>query len=147
MWQRLFSGIQDSNFEIDQLIALLDQFAKKIETVKDFRGVSELLLKILKRNEIKVQFNDVENKLFAVVDIIWTHRKEDFIRYDNLINTATNTELGNVLLSSIYMISYCNKIQGIPERYKNFLEKNLKLKAEERNIVLCILAGHFNFCI
>lgn len=145
VWQRLFSGIQDSNFEIDQLIALLDQFAKKIETVKDFRGVSELLLKILKRNEIKVQFNDVENKLFAVVDIIWTHRKEDFIRYDNLINTATNTELGNVLLSSIYMISYCNKIQGIPERYKNFLEKNLKLKAEERNIVLCILAGHFNF--
>ena len=144
-WQRLLVGIQDSNFEIDQLIALLDQFAEKIKTVKDIRGVSELLLKILKRNEIKVQFNVLENKLFAVVDIIWAHRKEDSAKYDNLIKTVINTELGNVLLSSIYMLSYCDKTQGIPKRYKSFWEKNLKLKAEEKNIALCILAGHFNF--
>lgn len=145
VWQRLLRGIQDSNFEMDQLMNLLDQFVEKIETVKDIRGVSELLLKILKRDEIKKQFKVVENRLFAVLDIIWSHRKNYFDKYNNLIDTVVNTELGNVLLSSIYMLSYCDKTQGIPERYKDFWEKNLKLKAEENNIVLCILAGHFNF--
>lgn len=144
-WQRLLSGIQDSNFEMDQLMNLLDQFVEKIETVKDIRGVSELLLKILKRDEIKKQFKIVENRLFAVLDIIWAHRKKHFDKYNNLIDTVINTELGNVLLSSIYMLSYCDKTQRIPERYKDFWEKNLKLKAEEKNIVLCILAGYFNF--
>lgn len=143
-WQRLLSGIQDSNFELDQLIALLDQFADKIETVKDFRGMSELLLKILKRNEIKGQFDAMENKLFAVIGLIWTHRKEDFVRYDNLITTVINTELGNVLLSSIYMLSYCDKTRGIPEKYKSFWEKNLKLENGEKDVVLCMLAGYFN---
>lgn len=32
---------------------LLDQFVEKIETVKDIRGVSELLLKILKEMKSK----------------------------------------------------------------------------------------------
>ena len=144
-WQSLLSGIQDSNFELDQLIGLLEQLAEKIEIVKDRLGMSELLLKILKRNEIKVRFNDMENKLFAVVDIIWNHRKEALVKNDYLINTVINTELGNVLLSSIYMLSYCDKTQGIPKRYKSFWEKNLQLKAEEKNIVQCILVGHFNF--
>ena len=87
----------------------------------------------------------IENKLFGIADTIWNYRQEDFVQSDRSIETAMNTGLGNILRSSIYMLSYCDETQGIPERYKSFWEKNLLLEGKEKNIVLCILAGYFNF--
>lgn len=144
-WQRLLIGIQDSNFKVDQLIALIDRFAAKMEIVKDICGLSEIFLKIVKSEETKKRFITIENKLFGIADTIWNYRQEDFVQSDRLIETAMNTGLGNILRSSIYMLSYCDETQGIPERYKSFWEKNLLLEGKEKNIVLCILAGYFNF--
>ena len=77
----------------------------------------------------------IENKLFGIADTIWNYRQEDFVQSDRLIETAMNTGLGNILRSSIYMLSYCDETQGIPERYKSFWEKNLLLEGKEKNIV------------
>lgn len=144
-WQRLLIGIQDSNFGAEQLIEVLKQFAEKMEIVKDIHGMSELLLRTLKRNEIKEYFHDRENELFLIMETIWNHRNKNYINSDRLIDIVINSDLGNVLLSSIYMLSYCDKEQGIPERYKDFWEKNLNLKDKEKDISLCVLAGNFNF--
>lgn len=53
----------------------------------------------------------IENKLFGIADTIWNYRQEDFVQSDRLIETAMNTGLGNILRSSIYMLSYCDETQ------------------------------------
>lgn len=144
-WDRLFYGIEDSKYGIKELNRLLNLLVTHIEQVKSVLGLSRVLLETVRKEEMKKEFVFYEKDLCKAANIIWDYRKEDRNKFERLIDTTLNTILGNVLLSQISMLSYYDSIKGIPDTYRNFFEKNLNLSGKEKNIVLCILAGHFNF--
>lgn len=143
-WQRLVHGVQDSNYNVKELISLFDIMVDQIKEVKDILGLSELLREIVKRDEIKEQFALYEKVLCCAADTIWNYRGKNQNQFDELITTVINSVLGNVLLSRVYMLLYRRDSHGIPKDYKLFFEKNLELTGEEKDIVLCVLGGHFN---
>lgn len=145
VWERLLYGVQESNYSVKELVGLLDFMVEHIETVKDILGLSRLLWEILRKDTIKEEIASYEKNIYQAVNTIWNYRGTMYYKFDRLIDAAINTVLGNILLSCVYKLFHDKTQEGITNDYKCFLEKNLELDGEEKDIALCILAGHFNF--
>ena len=69
---------------------------------------------------------------------------EEKVDCGRFVDLTLNSTIGAILLSWIYMISYEDEIT-IPSKYKEHFEKAIRLRSWEKNVSVCILAGHFNF--
>lgn len=144
VWSRMIQGIKEADIDIDKRIKLLSYLSEHIGIVGDTIGLAKFLKDTIEKDTIKNEFTTYELQLFEIANAIWENRDDHDYGFGRLIDTTINSALGNVLLSYIYMISYCDE-EGIPKKYKEVFDKNLDLDGLDKEISLCVLAGYFNF--
>jgi hypothetical protein len=98
----------------------------------------------LQNEEMQQIFKAHEQVLFDLSVKLWNLRDTAKPSEMRLIDKTLNTATGVVLMSWIYMVSYSDNV-GIPEPYIARFEEALQLNSWEREVAVCILAGHFNF--
>lgn len=146
IWQHIFYGLYDSMFPMQESVDLLVYLSTAIEDWGFDAHLANLLFNILRRNEIKDTFSEYETKLYSVSEIVWNKRKRKKHDFGRLIDATLNTMTGTVILSWIYMVSYQEEAI-IPSCYKDRFEQALRLRSWEKNVAVCVLAGHFNFLL
>ena len=146
-WERLLMGIENSSFSVSESVSLLMILSNKIYNVKDVLGLSRLFYSVVRKSETKANFANYEKELVTMSRLIYEYRDEkDYeCKYEKTLHAVLNTTLGNIMLSTVYMISYNEKKKEIPNIYISIIESALELTGYERKIVLCVLVGQFNF--
>ena len=144
VWNRLIQAIQDGEAGADERIDLLKLMSDHLSVCTDVNSQASFLWNILRREDIKGVFCERESQLLEIANTLWNSRGGCDVHMDKLVDASLNTALGNILISYIYMLSYCGE-KGIPDRYKKFFEENLKLEGYEKQLVLCVIGGYFNF--
>lgn len=144
IWQYVFYGIQKAEYKLDNVWSLFMFIIHNIDTVGYIYGAAECLWKILQRENIKSIFLNCEQDFFDAAEILWNSRKQEKKAFPKTIDATLNTTIGCILFSWIYMVSFIDE-RTIPKKYKIYFEEALKLESWEKNVSVCILAGHFNF--
>lgn len=148
IWEALFYGICYSKFSTKKLVEIVSIFMENIKDIKNIVGMSRLIFEVIQKKEFKENFAEYSEDFFNYVFSIWELREKSFNNVKNIedmLNKSVNTTLGNSLLSFVYMLSYQDKENRIPEKYMGIFNKNLNLTDKtEDTIAMFILAGHFN---
>lgn len=144
IWQHIIYGMENANLSLDEVVNVLIILSSHITDIGCDKEVSRLLYKIVRRDDMKDTFPVYENELFSVSETLWNNRDRKIIELDRCIDLTLNTTIGMILLSWIIMISY-NDDLIIPNQYKIYFDGALKLRPVEKRVVVCILAGYFNF--
>lgn len=144
IWDCLFRGFEEAEQTICETVSLLNMLSKIVDMLHDVQGLAHYLLKALQREEMKQLFDKNEQMLFELSLKLWNMRATKKPETMRLIDKTLNTTTGIVLMCWIHMISYSCK-KEIPILYKSKLEEALQLKTWEREVAVCVLAGHFNF--
>lgn len=144
VWQYVFYGLQNDNYNLEDSVYYLKLIADNIDLINNIYGASEYLWNVLKKPDMKSFFANNEQLLFSVSEVFWDHKVQEEIGLSRTMDKAYNSTIGHILFSWIQMISLRTE-KDIPERYKNHFEEALKLKSQDKTIVVCILVGHFNF--
>ena len=144
IWNCLFRGLEEADLSIDEALSWCSECLKIIEVLSDVHVIAHYLLNVLQNKEIRQKFIENEKEMFALSLKIWNKRNINKPSLMRIIDRVFNTTTGIVLLCWIYMISYSDNTE-ISISYITMLEEALKLKYWEREVVVCVLAGHFNF--
>lgn len=144
VWINLIQAIKESSMSADEIINSLSYLANHLDVVENVIDISIALNNLLHHKFLKDENSGYEEKSLNIVGILWDSRVECTQEYTRLIDAVSNTVLGNVLLSYIYILSYYH-CDGLPDNYKTFFDKALNLKGYDREISICVLAGYFNF--
>ncbi|MCR4793429.1 MAG: DUF4020 domain-containing protein [Lachnospiraceae bacterium] len=144
VWNHVYEGLTNSNFTINESIALLELLVDHVSEHKYDYFLSNYLLQTIRKDSAKESFNDIENKLLSITKTLWNKRSHSKPHLNRTIDVAINSPIGNILLSLIYCLSYIEDL-SIPQKYKDIFEQSLKLRSWERHVAICILVGHFNF--
>ncbi len=144
LWQYVFRGIEDAHFELNQTVELLEYLSLYIANCNYDKHLSSFLYEVTKLEDIKNCFDKYEKRLYSVAEIIWNNRSHKQIKFERKIDATLNTTSGLILLSLINML-YCYKELCFPSKYKRCFEQALRIRSWEKDVSVCILAGHFNF--
>lgn len=144
IWNYIFQNLEVANHPIYESIQLLEDFTVIADVLSDVQGLSRYLLSVLQNEDIKPLFKEHEQMLFDLSQKLWARRSTDAPSPMQIIIKAHNTTIGIILLCWIYMCAYSDNTT-IPETYITRFEGSLQLKSWEREVAICILAGHFNF--
>jgi len=144
VWQHLFYGLRENTYSFIENREILDLLSKSIDDVCYFKGFVDFFWKYLQKEEIRKNINICEDDCYEIAIELWEHRDEEDYSSISLIDATLNTNVGLILDSLIYLVSY-RENQSIPERYKRIFERGLSLNSWEKNVAICILVGHFDF--
>lgn len=144
IWQHAFQGVANSEFSLPDVVDLLELLALHTSEMDYDKDLSNLLFSTIRQDELKECFSEYEDRIYSASEVIWSNRSRKKVDCGSVVDMTLNTTIGTVLLAWIYMISYDNEI-AIPSKYKEYFEKAIKLRSWERNVSICVLAGHFNF--
>lgn len=144
IWEYLIRGITEANLSIKESLSLCETVNSIIDGIPCTIQLARWLLKLMERDDIRFVFKDNEQLLYDISLAIWNMRQIAKPSEMRLIDTIYNCTTGQILLSWIYMVSYSNTV-GIPDEYKVLFDRALDLKTWEREVAICVLAGHFNY--
>ncbi len=144
IWSRLFRGIEEAELSIEEAISWCADLDNAAALIPDAKEAAHFLWKVLQNEEIQQIFKEHEQKLFDLSIKLWNQRDTVKPSGMRLIDKTLNTATGVVLMCWIYMVSYSDN-EGIPVPYITRFEEALQINSWEREVVICILAGHFNF--
>ena len=144
IWGRLFRGLEEANLSIEEALSWCSDLHSNADVIPDAYVASHFLWKVLQAKEIQQIFKAHEHVLFDLSVILWNQRDKAKPPKMRLIDKTLNTTTGIILMCWIYMVSYSDNA-GIPEPYLIRFEEALQLSSWEREVVVCILAGNFNF--
>ena len=144
IWNHLFQGLEKADLSIEEAISWCMDLNKTADIIPDAKEVAYFLWKVLQHKEIHQIFKAHEQVLFDLSVKLWNQRDTVKPFEMRLIDKTLNTATGILLMCWIYMVSYSNGT-GIPSPYITRFEIALQLQSWEREVIVCILAGHFNF--
>lgn len=144
IWNCIFRSFAEADLPIDELIILLEDFTKIADTISDIQELAIYLLNVLKNKEIQTRFKEHEQMMLELSIKLWNRRSTIIPQPMQLIGKTYNTTIGIILMCWIYMFSYSDD-KSMLELYKTKFEEALQLNSWEREVAICILAGHLNF--
>lgn len=144
IWSHLFRGLEEAELSIEESISWCEDLSIASEVIPDAKEAAHFLWHVLRNKAMQQLFKAHEQELFDLSVKLWNRRDAAKPSEMKLIDKTLNTATGIVLMCWIYMASYSDKI-GIPEPYITRFEEALQTNSWEREVVICILAGHFNF--
>lgn len=144
IWNSLFKGFEEANLPTEAKLSLCELFTNTVDILIDVQELAHYLWTVLQADDIQQHFSEYEQILFELSLKLWNQRATSKPSHMRLIDTTINTTTGIVLMCWIYMVSYSGET-SIGERYKAMFEEALQLHSWEREVAICILAGHFNF--
>ena len=144
IWSSLFRGLEDADLSIEEALSWCAVFHRVADVIPDVTEAAHFLWKVLQNEEMQQIFMAHEQVLFDLSVKLWNRRDTAKPSKMRLIDKTHNTATGVVLMCWIYMVSYSDN-EGIPEPYITRFEEALQVDSWERDVVVCILAGHFNF--
>lgn len=144
IWSHLFLGLEQGEFSAEEAISLCLDLSLAIEIIPDVKEAAYFFWKVLRIKEMQQIFIVHEKELFDLSVKLWNRRDIAKPLEMGIIDKALNTTTGIVLLCWIYMISYSDNV-GISKQYITIFEEALQLNSWEFEVVVCVLAGHFNF--
>ena len=147
IWNYLFQGLNYADHTLEEAISWCNNFSGIVDVIPNMREAAGYLLKTLKTFEMQGRFKENEQALFELSLKLWNRRETTIpsqLGTMRTIDKSSNTTTGIVLLCWIYMVSHSNNT-GVPDLYKTKFEEALQLNSWERDVAVCILAGHFNF--
>lgn len=124
---------------LDLLRLLCSSYIKKSCT----KAVSEILLNLLKMDDISSFFNENETELFKIAMGLWEYRSIEN-NFDEVLMRVLNTSVG-ILLNCFIWMFFLSGGAGISNQYVDLFERCLALKGDEHDLSLCVLCGHYNY--
>jgi len=143
-WSHLFRGLEEADLSIEEALSWCVDLNRVADVIPDAKDAAHFLWKVLQNEDMQQTFKAYEQVLFDLSIKLWNRRDTAKPSEMRLIDKTLNTATGVVLMCWIYMVSYSDNV-GIPELYITRFEEALQLNSWEREVVVCILAGHFNF--
>ena len=143
IWNSLFSGVDSSNYTIDEYINLLNIFGNELDSSYS-KELCELFNTIIRKEEIKRKYKEYEDSFLVIFDSLWSKRDEKLSELGRVIDQAYNSKCGVLISSLVWMVSYSDS-GIISDRYKRRFEKSLQEKNSRKNLIVCVLLGHINF--
>lgn len=143
VWRSFFAGIKDSKVSLSESVSLITYLANQLISSGYSYYLADYLYQTLRHDDVKEQFRDMEDELFHASEKIWMNRSHEKPDLRRPIDYTLNTTIGYIILSWINMVSYYEQGE-IPNKYRDKFEEALELQTWERNVAVCILAGHFN---
>lgn len=144
IWDGLFRGLEKADLSIEEALSWCTVIHRVADVIPNVKEAAHFLWKVLQNEKMKQIFKAHEQVLFDLSIKLWNRRNTAKPSETRLIDKALNTATGVVLMCWIYMVSYSDN-EGIPELYLARFEEALQLNSWEHEVVVCILAGHFNF--
>lgn len=144
IWEQYLQNIREADYSFEQKLSIYEQVVQNIDIVLERRTIASCLLDIVRDEKFKKDIQVNEDRLLAITDILWKHRKSDIEREGTILYSALNTTTGTILLSWVQMLSYSGR-KYLPEKYKGYFEEALSLHTWELVVAICILAGHYYF--
>ena len=144
IWSSLFRGLEEADLSIEEALSWCTVFHRIADVIPDVKEAAHFLWKVLQKEEMQQIFKAHEQVLFDLSVKLWNQRDTAKPSEMRLIDKTLNTATGVVLMCWIYMVSYSDSVE-IPEPYIARFEEALQLNSWEREVAVCILAGHFNF--
>ena len=144
LWSSLFRGLEEADLSIEEALSWCAVFHRIADVIPDVKEPAHFLWKVLQNEEMQQIFKAHEQVLFDLSVKLWNLRDTAKPSEMRLIDKTLNTATGVVLMCWIYMVSYSDNLE-IPEAYMARFEEALQLNSWEREVAVCILAGHFNF--
>lgn len=144
IWDSFFRGIHSGKYTYDEKIEMLKALNSGDYSVKRSLEIAELIWKIVTDKEYSDVHEKYDKYIFDQILVVWDNRVDQIVHLDRTIDLTLNSTVGLLLHSLIYIVSYY-PVDFMPDEYKQFFEKALKIENWERKIAVCILAGHFNF--
>lgn len=142
IWIHLIRGIEASSFTVKELVSLLDLIATNIHNKEIVENVADLFLTVIKKKETRHQFAELKGDLLRISDLLWNNRSKKNSKSDQVRDDLFGT-IGCISQAWIIMVSYLEENE-ISEVYKTKFEQLLTLKASEKRITTCVIAGNIN---
>ena len=144
IWQYYLQGVINSSFSANELAELLVMLYEPLSFRGFQKDISELLWKTVQEDNVNAYFEKNNLDIIEICQTIWNHRGSEKGSLDRTIDLALNTTIGLVLMSIMYVVSFDSELH-LNDRIKDFFQKSLALKGWERDISVCVIAGHFSF--
>ena len=146
IWNYLFRGLEKADFSIEEAISWCQNITRIADVIPDVQEAANYLWNVLQKEEMQQRFKFCEQVLLDMSLKLWNQRDRAKPAAMNLVDKTVYTTTGIILRCWIYMVSYSENI-GISEPYRTKFEGALQINSWEREVAVCILAGHFNlFC-
>lgn len=144
IWYYLFIGLEEANLTIEEKLSICTYLSKDVDVLPDVKEGALFLWKVLQDKNMTRVYKENEKMLFDFSVKLWNLRDTSKPLDMRLIDMILNTTTGVILMCWIYMVSYSSN-SGLSEPYLTKFEEALQLNSWEREVIVCILAGNFNF--
>lgn len=144
LWDCCFRGFQSESFDVEESVDLIETLISGKNSEKYTSEIAWLIWKTVQRESFKKVYKEYEKRMIILLQNVWNMRTEEGSEYQRVVDYTLNTTVGTILQTIIYLISY-NESHILEAEYRMFLEKALLVTGWERKIIICVIAGHFNF--
>lgn len=144
LWECCFRGFQSESFTVIESIELIEALIQGRNSVMYSSEIAMLIWKTVQRESFKKEYQKYEGQMFEQIEKVWSTRTDEEVECQRVIDYTLNSTVGILLQSLIILISY-NENNELRKEYKVFLENALLITGWERKIIICVIAGHFNF--